>query len=883
MGMLEEAEKQEKLIEATKKKPTPPSGPERSILQNMGIGLLRGVPETVGGLVDLGISGAELVRGRESGLPPATSFFENAGLPKSNNSFVERIFAAASGDLPFGISSAFTRAGIGLAARAADVARETTIAGASGLGGEIGKRSEIPGGELGGALIGGVTGASGIGAVTSAAEAASRIHPTFRGPVVKQQLAQTLGGQLASQDIAKVAKANQLNQDLGIELRNPDFIKGLQLPATAMVRRSPQRLADEQARVARIQEKLTQRASDLGPQGERLGLDDAAQFARRQQDAAEDLAIGVEERVQRRLIRDQESFNARAGQLQDNLNAQVERIVERFPDKPTRRTAGIRTINVLKKTQGQLESVFDEQYGKLNFKLPVKTETLHQGVETYRETAARIGLDFPSEAQRQAAAKKGRRLKPQFSNDLWPARAMRTLEELPNEVPLKELRAIRTQLLHEQFAEARKTAPSAMRLANIAKVRDSVTTSIHNNLEQLRQGGNDPDMIDDLLAADKDYAAFMDRFDRGQVGKVLRTEGTGTPFTPEQISTQLLKTRSDIEALQRAIGPEETQGIVEEAVFAKLLRFKPGSDTLDVGAMGTAMKNQDLQDVLEMFPSIKTEAIDLLQTAQRATKAKFTGPVSASIRKRIKEGVKQARQRTLPETDLEAFSALAGDRPERGIKLLLNSKNPEGFRVLRLAMKNDKHAYRGLLRATWDELLKEGGVHLKDVNPASINVDKLGAMLENNADILKEVYGEDAYKGLKLIHEAADFAKGAISDVAIDFDVPKSEFKKLVTTIASRAFAIQRRVIGLPFAVTERSGRLLANWLDKFDDKTSREVLENLLYSPDLLESLGEFAKGRQVLEFKRDIKRWVEVNVRPIAIAAVQTQRREPTESTDQ
>ena len=892
-------------------------GPEniqdRSPTENILTGLARGVPESVSGVVDAAGSaayglGLTKKSPQEAGIPPAMSLFERAGWPKSNNSVLERMFSAVSGDSPYNIASGFAgKTAMTAGGRLYEITREAINSAFSGYGASKAEQAGAgPVGQIGGAIIGGGVSSSALTALEATGRQASRLLPgDTRKNIVKDTLSTSLGQQLSNQDIPNIAKAHQFNQQIpGLQLRPADIAPGLfSIQRESLRKGGAQKFGDEQDRLTGNQQALEHQIARTRPtaiQDDRLGIDTAGDFARKHRAAAQELREQVADTVEGKVAKQADTqavaAQAKVDAAQEKLNVKVADLETQFQvghlNEITRSKSGAKILKQIEATSTALEeSISKNLYSKINLNAPIETTPLKQAVEAMRTEALDVHLKTPTPAAIKAAKKGGVALKPQFHEKYFPLHEVGTILNFKPATSLKQLRGVRTSLLQERFAESRKPAPNPTRLANINHLRKAVNVAIHDSLNKSKAAGlGDPQAIDKILQADTAYADLMDRFERGIVGQVQRSGPRGEEFatTPGEVSKRFLDTKDDIDALSRALGPEQTEQLATEGLWAKALKFESDGKTLDASGIERVLKDRDTQEILQLFPNAEKQMQELLTTAKAvksAKKAKLSQASSGEVRRRIQAGQAEAVARSYPEADSLALKALAGDNPEQAIGIIFSAGTEgavRGFKSLRGAMSSDEPAWRGLNRGVWDYLIKKGGVTMgaadSGIMAANIPPDQFSKMLLENEKVFRSLYGDDAFEGLKMVSQAATLAEQGAknANVTLDYTAPKGELKGKVSVIASRFLATARHQIGLPFIITEKGGRTAADFIDHFDDATSKAVIENLLFSPELLESLASMKRGRALLEFKSGWKRWARRNVRPAAVASVQAQNRE-------
>lgn len=253
------------------------------------------------------------------------------------------------------------------------------------------------------------------------------------------------------------------------------------------------------------------------------------------------------------------------------------------------------------------------------------------------------------------------------------------------------------------------------------------------------------------------------------------------------------------------------------------------------------LADSDLRRITELEKVYEQQVI---RAAQDPTQ-KHLQDVATQTRRELAAAKRTARN---ANAVFERSFGAAIDDPKGVIDEIVAMPGPKARRaVRRITAKLDANGQAGLKRGLWDSLTeKTVGTDLDVFRQGPLtDPARFRKVLKEHGPLIKEVYGDKHYSLLGTLSDVAEAntAAGRVSPSVTRIDKAQNRVHKLVSYLASRAWAVKRGVVGVPYTMTEAGGRLAADHFAKINQAEANRVLERALYDVDAFEALARVAR----------------------------------------
>jgi hypothetical protein len=385
-------------------------------------------------------------------------------------------------------------------------------------------------------------------------------------------------------------------------------------------------------------------------------------------------------------------------------------------------------------------------------------------------------------------------------------------------VSFEEVRNLRSDIL---------TAIRGNPNANERRLLNQVLDGVESSLDSLSRDGRFPEAAGRYETARAHYRAGVERLKQGEAGMMLKKTGTGEfKVPPSQIVKSFFKSGKNApEAAQgfiKAVGsrPAALRALEGEVTNSFLnASFNPKTGRFDIGK---ARRWQSAHsEALREFPSL-ADKVDGLTRSQ--------------------EGLQQIidfdanRLRIIDQSSFSKFVGLDADKA-----LAMIGKDKKLTQALVRTVKNDKSAMRSLQRSVWKNFTNSAEGRAESFyQEVMLNPQKMKQFMKENRAILQEVYTprqlkfmDDLQKGAAILKRTEKPPIAGGSDTAQNLNLAKAS-----ATMASRAFAVKRGVLGLPFVATEFVLRNVAKGMQGLTENQLKGVMEEAMFNPEVMKTV---------------------------------------------
>ena len=187
------------------------------------------------------------------------------------------------------------------------------------------------------------------------------------------------------------------------------------------------------------------------------------------------------------------------------------------------------------------------------------------------------------------------------------------------------------------------------------------------------------------------------------------------------------------------------------------------------------------------------------------------------------------------EAEFAVARLFLNDDPERAVKRVLGSANSQQqMRGLVRLTAGDDIAKAGLRRATLDELARQAtpGSSFADI---AVDPVRLKSFAAQHEVLLKTLMGEADFRQFQQIAADGEILARQIAGATPgtpSFIEQEARVARIMPTVWSRAFGIQRGVIGVEFPVVESASRLTVNFLAGLSSTKARRLVADALINP---------------------------------------------------
>lgn len=410
-------------------------------------------------------------------------------------------------------------------------------------------------------------------------------------------------------------------------------------------------------------------------------------------------------------------------------------------------------------------------------------------------------------------------------------------KETPNSIAnndlIDEVTSIRTEII-----TAAREARSAgnFRKARLLGQMDDVVLGYLDNLD-----------INEAYNAARAFSRELnEKFTRGQIGRVLKSNRQGGDVVPESgTAAAFFKSGAGApeaaKQLISAVGdrPRAIKAVRDHALN-DLYRVATDADgNVNPTRLKIWMKKHS--SALDQFPELRKELSTVVKAESQLA------------------DIRTAKTRTLDEVEKGAARLFLDADPDKAVSAALSSKNPQQALIrVRQLIRNSPEGMNGLRRSVWNELAKSADSGVRDTaGELFVDPKNLRKFLNKNRKALAVVYNKE---DLGRLHRIANLAEMNFRRGTMPSAVQATATSQALglNQMLSRFYAIQRGVVSKRFIASEVSARLLNRVLDRATNKQLEVVMERALLDPEFAALLMRKASPRTEREIAKRIRLFI-------------------------
>jgi len=380
--------------------------------------------------------------------------------------------------------------------------------------------------------------------------------------------------------------------------------------------------------------------------------------------------------------------------------------------------------------------------------------------------------------------------------------------------PFSELRALRSRLLAEIRAEKAGPAPNANKLRKLNEIKDATEST----LDGIGANTTFPEIASRYRVANRHFRDGAEVFRDGVTQKIVNGNlPQSATIDAYFLSNRKKGAKESIVRGKELIGDNpEAINSVRTYVFSRV--FEEATDPrgkISLSKLSTWKKNNS-RALLE-YPEIKSDLEDFSTLQQRMN-------VIAAKESRVKAQVERG-----------TVSLLLGRSSREIAADILRSKDPVAkAKSIKKTIKQNPEAMAGIRRSLWEELSDIDSPGVDVLGNYVFDPGKMEAFVRKHSPTLL-AFGYDSKDivNLKRIISQAKKIKNSATSESVVFgskgrDAPVLALNQLL----SRAYGIQRGVVGAPFVISEVSARVINKFWGNLTREEIRKALEQAVVDP---------------------------------------------------
>ena len=414
------------------------------------------------------------------------------------------------------------------------------------------------------------------------------------------------------------------------------------------------------------------------------------------------------------------------------------------------------------------------------------------------------------------------------------------LDALASRTTLDEIRALRTRLL-DNIREFSATPGAESKLRDVNSLLDVVENTLKGLESDLRLNLQYPDLVKKFKEANEYFSPRSKLLRSGipldTLGKRGGPDSGDFRVSAKLLAKRFLKNPEDLSkmleafsAVSRKKRPDDFTGIfadnellnmVKGGIRSEFASSAIGPDGLNLIAARRFLRTHSA--ALDQTPDIKNEIKTLVLNSQNLKNFK-TGS-SAQSRQIFNE---------------KQFEDLIDADPQHFFSVLIKQPAFAAQRVGKIVadIGGNPEAMMGFRSGFWKWALKRSESPITDLNgTAFLEPDSLAAVRGEFDAIFKKLYTPKQLKQMDSIIEAARLSFGTPFKGPIVTDIKAQELYS-ISNIISRAYAVERGVIGAQYVATEFLVKQLNKIFGKFSADEIRAMTDEALLNPDVAETL---------------------------------------------
>jgi hypothetical protein len=385
--------------------------------------------------------------------------------------------------------------------------------------------------------------------------------------------------------------------------------------------------------------------------------------------------------------------------------------------------------------------------------------------------------------------------------------------------------------------------------------------AVERTLDQAGQSSTD------YRVASMAYKDFVQRFRQGVTADVLQRgpRGEVSRRPVESVVQEFFQggkgalTRA--KAFIAAVGdrPQAGEALKRYAIGDFLDVAVEGNKTLSpTRAAAWAKKHRE---ALGVFPEVRAAVDQVTEVLKQAeTKGGLADWIERSARKGEVPSVANAAQflaRTAEQAEESAVKFFLDADASQAVAGLLRKPNAVQLaRTIRQSVESDATALNGLRRGLVDEML--GQIVEREADRAGraplLNADRMRHFLDEHEGVFRALYPDAAYDHLRKVQAIAEVVLSPQAQTSPTGVLRAVSSSTLFTVdqLLSRAYGIERGVIGTRFVASDLAARAITQLMQSVGQARMQRVLDRALFDPKAAELLLD--TGRTIL--KRDAAR---------------------------
>ena len=390
------------------------------------------------------------------------------------------------------------------------------------------------------------------------------------------------------------------------------------------------------------------------------------------------------------------------------------------------------------------------------------------------------------------------------------------------QLPFKEVRGIRTEILNELRTETSKQTGQ-----NAAKIK-RLSEMLNATEEALEQLGNTEVYGEDISglykAASSKWRDYKETFESGPVGKLLQRGSRGEAFnlTSEQSLSKIFNSKDlgAADKLNRAIGKEQASKMIREYADYDLITKTKNPITGEVDSRKLSAWLNSNSKILDKY--------GLKDTYKNLST--------------VKEAIGVAEKNLSQFEKSQAMKMLGAD-VDKAVRVAFTGKggraSAETAKELMKIAEGSPAAQAGIKRAFTDNILKEIEVTAKEITGSPItSVAKFNNVYSKYEPALKEFYKGEPKK-IKALQNMKKAYEIMIRNKTSPIGGGSDTFENTITALQSAA---GHAPVGGPMKI--RALRSAVRILTGLKQKQVEEVLARAIFDPDVALTLEMIASG---------------------------------------